>query len=65
VTQEVFVKGQSFRRIETAMQRSELSLLKKLLSGQRSLIPDGQPMVVEVGVTESKDVEKQSKDGRE
>ncbi|HEY3855210.1 MAG TPA: hypothetical protein VGO67_12525 [Verrucomicrobiae bacterium] len=47
------------------MQRSELSLLKKLLSGQRSLIPDGQPMVVEVGVTESKDVEKQSKDGRE
>jgi hypothetical protein len=65
VTHEVLVSGQSLRRIETAMQRSELSLLTKLPSSQRSLIPDGQPVVVEIVVTESKDAEKQSKDGRE
>lgn len=65
VTHEVLVRGQSLRRIETAMQRSELSLLTKLPSSQRSLIPDGQPVVVEIVVTESKDAEKQSKDDRE
>jgi len=35
------------------MQRSELSLLTTLSGKQRSLIPDGQPMVVEIVVTEA------------
>lgn len=65
VTHEVLVSGQSLRRIETAMQRSELSLLTKLPSSQRSLIADGQPVIVEIVVTETKDAEKESKDDKE
>src|SRR6266511_4388050 len=47
---EVLVRGHSLRRIETAMQRSELSLLTALSGKQRSLIPDSQPMIVEINV---------------
>jgi hypothetical protein len=54
---EVLVRGHSLRRIETAMQRSELSLLTALSGKQRTLIPDGQPVVLEVMVTEIKDAE--------
>lgn len=53
-THEVSVRGHALRRIETAMQRMELSLLAKLPSGQRSLITDGQPVVLEIAVTEAK-----------
>jgi len=49
---EVLVRGHSLRRIETAMQRSELSLLTALSGKQRSLIPDGQPAVLEILVKE-------------
>src|SRR5207244_1265105 len=55
---EVFLRGHSLRRIETAMQRSELSLLTTLSGKQRSLIPDGQPVVIEIVVTEAKVAEK-------
>ncbi len=54
---EVLVRGHSLRRIETAMQRSELSLLTTLTGKQRSLIPDGQPVVLEIVLTEIKDAE--------
>lgn len=57
-THEVSVRGHSLRRIETAMSRLELSFLAALSGNQRSLIPDGQPMVLEVAVTEAKDAEK-------
>jgi len=57
-THEVSVRGNSLRRVETAMQRSELSLLTILSSKQRSLIPDGQPVVLKIVVTEIKDAEK-------
>ena len=59
---EVLVNGQSLRRIETAMQRMELSLLTKLPSSQRSLIADGQPVVLDIGVTEAKAQESQLAD---
>ena len=59
---EVMVRGHSLRRIETAMQRSELSLLTALSAKQRSLIPDGQPVVLEIVVTEAKDLEKRSQE---
>ena len=49
---EVLVRGHSLRRIETAMQRLELSLLTALSDKQRSLILDGQPVVLEIVVTE-------------
>jgi hypothetical protein len=62
VTHEVLVSGQSLRRIETAMQRMELSLLTKLPSSQRSLIADGQPVVTEIVVTEARAQESQLAD---
>lgn len=53
-THEVLVRGQSLRRIETAMQREELSLLARLPKSQESLIGEGQPIVRELTVTEVK-----------
>ena len=60
---EVSVRGHSLRRIETAMQRMELSLLTKLPGSQRSLIADGQPVVLEIVVTEITKQESQSVNG--
>jgi hypothetical protein len=49
---EVLVRGHSLRRIETAIQRMELSFLIALPGNQRSLISDGQPAIAEIVVTE-------------
>lgn len=65
VTHEILVSGQSLRRIETAMQRMELSLLTKLPSSQRSLIADGQPVILEIVVTEMKSSDKQPQEPKE
>ena len=51
-THEVSVRGHHLRRIETTMQRLELSLLAKLPSSQRSLITEGQPMIFEIVASE-------------
>src|SRR6266487_5348639 len=50
-THEVSVRGNSLRRVETAMQRMELSFLTALPSSQRSLVADGQPLVAEITAT--------------
>jgi hypothetical protein len=57
-THEIHVRGHHLRRIETVMQRMELSLLTKLPSSQRSLIADGQPMIFEIVVTEAESQQK-------
>jgi hypothetical protein len=62
---EVLVRGHCLRRIETTMQRMELSFLAKLPSSQRSLITDGQPVILEIVVTESKEADKGSKEIQE
>jgi hypothetical protein len=49
---EVVVRGHSLRRIETAMQRMELSHLACLGGSYRSLVGDGQPFIHEIGVQE-------------
>jgi hypothetical protein len=54
-THEVVVRGHSLRRIETAMQRMELSHLACLPDGYRSLLADGQPFVREIAVQEVKE----------
>ena len=53
-THEVMVRGHSLRRIESTMQRMELSFLIALSGYQRSLIPDGQPVVLEIVAAEAK-----------
>ena len=50
---EVLIRGHSLRRIETAIQRMELSALNALSANQRSLIPDGQPAILEMNATET------------
>jgi hypothetical protein len=52
-THEVSLRGHSLRRIETAMQRMELSLLTALPGKQRSLVADGQPVILKIIVTET------------
>jgi len=64
-THEVSLRGHALRRIETIMQRMELSFLTRLPSSQRSLIPEGQPLILEIVVTEPEDAEKRSKDAIE
>jgi len=63
-THEITLRGHALRRIETAMQRMELSFLGKLPSSQRSLIVEGQPMVLEIVVTEAKDAEKRDQENQ-
>jgi hypothetical protein len=57
-THEVSIRGNALRRIETTMQRMELSFLAALPSSQRKLIAEGQPVIVEISVTEIKESEK-------
>ena len=58
-THEVSIRGNALRRIETTMQRMELSFLGALSSSQRSLVAEGQPVIVEIVVTEMKPSDKQ------
>ena len=51
---EVLIRGRHLRRIETVMQRMELSLLTKLPGSQRNLIAEGQPVILEITVNEAK-----------
>ena len=53
-THEVTLRGHSLRRIETAMQRMELSLLTALSGKQRLLVPEGQPLIGEIIVNDMK-----------
>ena len=61
-THEVSIRGNALRRIEATMQRMELSFLAALPSSQRPLIPEGQAVIVEIVVTETKDVEKRAQE---
>lgn len=56
-THQFTLRGHSLRRIETAMQRMELSFLGAAPSHQRSLIADGQPMITEITVSETRALE--------
>jgi hypothetical protein len=61
-THEASVRGHSLRRIEATMQRMELSFLTALAGNQRPLIPDGQPVIFEIIVTEIQNDEKRTKE---
>jgi hypothetical protein len=63
-THEVSIRGNALRRIETTMQRMELSFLAAFPSSQRSLVPDGQPVILEIIVTETKDIENRAQKDR-
>ena len=60
-THEVVVRGVSLRRIETAMQRMELSHLARISARYRPTVEDGQPFVRDILVTETKTKEREQK----
>jgi hypothetical protein len=51
---EVLIRGCNLHRIETGMQRMNLALVAKLPTHQRSLIEEGQPVILEITVEEAK-----------
>jgi hypothetical protein len=57
---EVTVRGHALRRIETALQKLELSFLMALPAKYHSLVPDGQPKIREIVVTENKPADSQA-----
>src|SRR5882762_8730322 len=61
-THEVLIHENALRQIETTMQRMELSFLAALPSSQRNLIAEGQPVIVEIAVTEVDDTNKRAGD---
>lgn len=54
-THEVVVRGYALRRIETALQRLELSYLAAVPASYRAAVADGQPVVREIAVTKVED----------
>ncbi len=59
-THEVLISGHALRRIETAMQRMELSFIAALPPKYQPLIAEGQPKIREIIVTENKPLSPQS-----
>jgi hypothetical protein len=53
---EVSIRGHYLRRIETEMQRKELSLVTVLPGNQRNYIPEGQPVILEITVKDAADI---------
>lgn len=52
-THEILIEGQNLRRIEIAMQKRELASVAKVSTNYQSLISQGQPLILEIFVTES------------
>ena len=66
-THQVLIHGQNLRRIETAMQRMELSFVAKVSTNYQTVVTQGQPLILKIVVTEvssigmrTQDSEKQS-----
>ncbi len=53
-THEILISGYALRRIETAMQRMELSFIMPLPLKYHPLIAENQPRIREIAVTENK-----------
>ena len=49
---EVVIRGHALRRLETVMQRMELAFVTTTPGDHRSLTAEGQPVIVEIVVTE-------------
>ena len=56
-THEVMLRGHALRRIETTMQRMELSFLIALPGNWRGSITEGQPVVTQIVVRETSALE--------
>jgi hypothetical protein len=52
-THNVVVRGHALRRLETVMQRMELSLIAKVPESSRPLAEEGKPVILEIIVNEN------------
>ena len=59
-THEVLIRGHGLKRLIAALQRQELASVTLLPKPVRDAIPDGQPVLLEITVTETKNPEPQS-----
>jgi len=59
-THEIMVRGNTLRRIETALHRLELSFITPLPAKYHSLVAEGQPRIREIVVSEIKPASDQS-----
>ena len=57
---EIMVRGHALQRIETALHKLELTFMKALPAKYQALVPDGQPKIREIIVTEIKPGSEQS-----
>lgn len=51
-THQIVVHGQNLRRIETAIQRMELSFIAKVSTNYQTIVAQGQPLILKIVVTE-------------
>ena len=59
-THEVVIRGHGLKRLIAALQRQELAFLTLLPKPLRDAIPDGQPVLLDITVTETNPTEPQS-----
>jgi hypothetical protein len=52
-THQVLIHGQNLRRIETAMQRMELSFIAKVSTNYQANVNQGQPLILKIVVVQS------------
>jgi hypothetical protein len=51
-THQILIHGQNLRRVETAMQRMELSFIAKVSTNYQAVVNQGQPLILKITVTE-------------
>jgi len=52
-THQILIHGQNLRRIETAMQRMELSFIAKVSTNYQAVVSQGQPLILRIAVFQS------------
>jgi hypothetical protein len=59
-THQILIHGQNLRRIETAMQRMELSFIAKASTNYQAVVAQGQSLILKIVVVESTQTNDQS-----
>ena len=52
-THQILIHGQNLRRIETALQRMELSFIAKVSTNYQAVVAQGQPLILKIVVVQS------------
>lgn len=52
-THQILIHGQNLRRIETAMQRMELSFIATVSTNYQAVVRQGQPLILKIVLVQS------------